>query len=469
MSSNITSTLKFPYKFVSTRNGCPLVSFSEALDGGLAPDGGLYLPQQIPKSNISKLQHHPAVKSYNLLRGSDFPTANFFLADFAAQILAPFFEKDPLESNLPEICARTFNFPIPLKELEGPTCLLELFHGPTAAFKDVAARFLAECIFFQDELKQNLLIKQEPRRRRLVLVATSGDTGSAIASAFDHHSNTSVFILYPKGRVSPRQEKLLTCWSAHVHAIAVQGSFDDCQRLVKEALSNFELRSEFAFISANSISIGRLLPQMIYYAWSSLAYERIFSKPAGFIIPTGNLGNGFAAILAREMGFPIREIIFSTNENKAVDHFFESGHIVGFPTIATLANAMDVGLPSNMERLAFLFPNIEDLRGFAKSSICSDAEIKKVIKKQAWGQTFCPHTATAVRAFEQQKLREWILVATAHPAKFESVIEPLLSENGEDRFVVPLPIQMKELLQRPQQSFEISGKLTELIQLFHSH
>lgn len=235
-------------QYISTRNPSSSVSLTEAILNGMAPDGGLYLPNHLPMMDW---------RSFLKMVPSN-PTP-FDIANFADHFLSPFFAKDHLYPHLESICKNAFNFPLPIKKIKEDTSVLELFNGPTAAFKDVGARFLAECLTHINETSE-----------KTILVATSGDTGSAVASAFDGKENIKVIILYPQGMVSSRQEHLLTCWSDNVVSYSVKGTFDDCQRMVKEALRTPTLQERYHFVSANSINIGRLLPQMVYYAWSSL-------------------------------------------------------------------------------------------------------------------------------------------------------------------------------------------------------
>jgi threonine synthase len=317
-------------KFESTRKKVPPINFSQALFEGLAKDGGLYVPEELPLFDITSFSKEAT------------------LIDVAQEIITPFVD-EPLKKEVVGICQRAFNFPIPLSVISKSTSILELYHGPTGAFKDVGARFLSECI-----------LKIGNGEKRTIIVATSGDTGGAVAGAFHGKPNIDVIILYPKGMISDFQEKQLTCWGNKVHAYKVNGTFDDCQRLVKEALLDKKW-SKKNLTSANSINIGRILPQTIYYGWSALHYYNRNQRKPGFIIPSGNLGNSLAALWAKKMGFPIGEVILSFNANKSVVNYFETGKWTPQPTITTLANAMDVGNPSNMERL-FLCPTKKSKR-----------------------------------------------------------------------------------------------------------
>ena len=332
--------------------------------------------------------------------------------------------------------------------------MLELYHGPTAAFKDVGAGFLAACLS---------RLEGDPAAPLTILVATSGDTGGAVAAAFDKRPGMRVVVLFPDGRVSARQEHQLTCWSNNVLSLSVRGSFDDCQALVKSALANGALCDRYRFSSANSINIGRLLPQSTYYADASLRHFRENGSKPGFVIPTGNLGNALACIMAREMGLPIGPIVLVTNANRTIPEYFETMQWLPRASVQTLASAMDVGDPSNMERLRNLLGEADVLRDRLGVLSVDDEQIKAEIRRdfEEFGFATCPHTATATHAWRQmdEALRtahDWILVATAHPAKFETIVEPLIGET------VPLPEELAEILARPSRSIAIAPELAAL-------
>jgi threonine synthase len=408
-------------RFRSTRSAQPTLGLSEAITSSLAPDGGLYVPESFPEF---ALEEFDGLERWR---------------DVGERLLTPFFEGDPLGAHLAEICGEAFNFPLPLRELDDETAVLELFHGPTAAFKDVGARFLAACV-------------SRLPGRRTVLVATSGDTGGAVAAAFDGRPDVRVRILFPKGKVSPRQQHQLTCWGENVRAFAVRGDFDDCQRIVKTAFADRAWAESQGLLSANSINLGRLLPQTVYYAAASLWYLRRRGARPGFVIPSGNLGNAVAAFWARRMGLPIREFALAANANRAVPDYFDSGNWAARPTLATLANAMDVGNPSNAERLLDLHPNFEELRSIARAFSVTDEEIERTIRDAAAERpprVWDPHTATAVRARARTDSPHWVVVATAHPAKFESVVEPLVGHPVE------VPACLAELFDRPARFEEL--------------
>ncbi|MGI9220091.1 MAG: threonine synthase [Woeseiaceae bacterium] len=425
-------------QFVSTRGSEP-VSLDSALVRGIADDGGLYVPAALPK-----------------FAAADFASAQT-LTEVAETLLTPFFADSSLRDQLPSIVAETFGFPIPVTPLSGAAGdagLLELYHGPTAAFKDVGAGFLAACLNRLEGDSESPLT---------ILVATSGDTGGAVAAAFDARPGMRVVVLFPDGRVSDRQAHQLTCWSDNVLSIAVEGSFDDCQALVKQALATSQLAQTYRFSSANSINIGRLLPQATYYADASLRHYRDTGNKPGFVIPTGNLGNAHACIIAREMGLPIGPVILAVNANRTIPDYLESLQWSPRDSVQTLASAMDVGDPSNMERLRGLLGDAQELRKHITVASVSDAEIEESIRHDyaEFGFATCPHTATATKVWrsmnaDDRARSDWILVATAHPAKFETVVEPLIGTT------VPLPTELSEILSRPSRSVSISPTLDAL-------
>ena len=425
-------------RFASTRDGSLALTFSEAVTRGLAPDGGLFVPRAWPVLDPATL------------------AGERDLAALGALVLAPFLEGDALAPELAAITREAFDFPAPLVPLarDGSLSVLELFHGPTAAFKDFGARFLA-AVFAR--------LRRDATRPLWILVATSGDTGGAVAAAFHRRPGVSVAVLYPQGRVSPTQERQLTCWGDNVHAFAVRGSFDDCQRIVKEAFADAELRARLELSSANSINLGRLLPQLVYYAWASLALWKAHGAPVSFVIPAGNLGNACACLWARRCGLPIGEIVLAHNANRAVPEFLASGAWQPRPSVATLASAMDVGEPSNLERVRALYPSLEALRGALSAVSIDDDAIRARIRADfaEHGRIHCPHTAVASAAFarltpERRAREPWVLVASAHPAKFPETVEPLIGRPLE------VPERLRALFTRPVRVLEIDARLDAL-------
>jgi threonine synthase len=423
--------------FHSTRNPDHRVSLSAAIAQGMAADGGLYVPAELPR-----------------FTAQDFDGLTD-MADIATKLIAPFAAGDALAPLLSDICRDAFNFPAPLLSLQGtpgPAAVLELFHGPTSAFKDFGARFLAASLE---------RIRADKSRKLTILVATSGDTGGAVAAAFHRRPWVEVGVLYPKGLVSQRQAQQLACWGDNVRTFSVQGNFDECQRMVKEAFMDAELAKSHELSSANSINIGRLLPQMVYYVRSALEIWRRTGKPANFIIPSGNLGNSMACIWARAMGLPIGQVILATNANRTITDFLGSGEWQPRPSIATLASAMDVGNPSNMERLRALY-KFDELRQQISAISISDEAIRARIRQDAvtLKQVWCPHTATAAEVYWNlpagQQQANWVLVATAHPAKFNDIVEPLIGTK------VPVPPALAQLLSLPRHETEIEPQLAAL-------
>jgi threonine synthase len=428
-------------RYVSTR-GDLAVNIEQAIMGGTAQDGGLYVPDKLPGFS-------PA----------DFPASDDFPV-VAARFLEPFFARSSLAGQLPAICASAFNFPLPVRLLEtapGELSVLELFHGPTAAFKDVGARFLAHCM---ESIIRDGIYARAPVT---VLVATSGDTGGAVASAYHRRPGTRVVVLFPEGRVSPRQQHQLTCWGDNVLSLAVRGEFDDCQRLVKAAFADSALGSRHRLCSANSINVGRLLPQAAYYAATSLSHWRATGQNVSFIVPTGNLGNAFAGVWARRVGMPIDRIVLATNANTTIPDYLATGQLLIRPSLPTLASAMDVGDPSNLERLRVLCGDITTLREEVSAIPVTDAGIRSTIvdEYQRHGLAWCPHTATALHVYrelpdEERARRDWIVVATAHAAKFDTIVEPLLGTHVEP------PEELTALLGRPAQFATIPASLDAL-------
>ncbi len=411
-------------KFISTKNKIE-VEAEEAIFSGTAADGGLFMPSIIPK-----------------VEPNDFKdTENFQL--FSNKMLSLFFKETILESKLNAVVSESLNFSViqrDLSEDQMPISMLELFHGPTAAFKDFGARFLASSM--------NAIMEQQANPKIVtILVATSGDTGSAVASAFHQRREFNVVVLFPKGRVSPRQQH-------------------DCQRLVKEAFSQQEKFKNQTLCSANSINIGRLLPQATYYAWSSQQYFSKYGMHTSFIIPTGNLGNAFACFVAKEMGFPIEKIVFATNANRTIPDFLETGSWQPRPTEPTLASAMDVGNPSNMERFFYSFNNHQSLINILRAVSVTDEQIVEQIRKEFKDNQIlcCPHTATALYAYrmlsEEEKRRgHWCVVSTAHPAKFENIVEPIIGEE------ITVPEKLAELLELDSSFVSIDPELSQLIKV----
>jgi threonine synthase len=425
-------------RYFSTRGGQG-TDLVDAVMRGLAADGGLFVPDELPRLDPEAV------------RGES-------LAEISAEVLAPFFAGSGLEGELRAICRDAFNFPLPLKPVVNDKLfVLELFHGPTAAFKDVGARFLAA-------LMERAARRSKDSRPLTILVATSGDTGGAVAAAFHRRSGVRVGVLFPKGQVTPRQQHQLTCWGDNIRAFEVDATFDACQALVKAAFTDPGLQRRHRLTAANSINIGRLLPQVAYHAAASLWHWRRHGTTAGSIVPSGNLGNGMACVWARAMGLPVRELVLAVNANRTIPDYLATGQWQPRPSISTLASAMDVGNPSNMERLRNLLPDFAELRASVESYPVEDADIRAQIAldDRRYGEVWCPHTATGFWVYDhlppaRKADRPWIVSATAHPAKFETIVEPVIGRP------VPVPTALAELLGRPTSSTPIAPRLEELV------
>jgi threonine synthase len=423
-------------RYQSTRGG-EQAELVAAVMRGLAADGGLFVPGELPRF---------APQDF---RGNS-------LAEIAAELLAPFFAGSTLEGELAAICNDAFDFPLPLRVVAPGLEVLELFHGPTAAFKDIGARFLAA-------LMERALARSTDARPLTILVATSGDTGGAVAAAFHGRRGIRVGVLFPKGQVSPRQQHQLTCWGDNIRAFEVSGSFDDCQALLKTAFTDAGLKRRHRLTAANSINIGRILPQVAYHAAGSLWHWRQHGSAAGSIIPSGNLGNGMACVWARAMGLPVREIVLAVNANRTIPDFLATGQWTPRASVATLASAMDVGNPSNMERLRNLLPDFAELRASVEAYPVDDEQIRAQIAKDhaRYGEVWCPHTATGFWVYDhlppaRKAGRPWIVSATAHPAKFETIVEPAIGR------AVAVPPPLAALLARPTASTPLPPRLPDL-------
>ena len=431
-------------RYRSTRGGAPPVDFFGALFHGLAPDGGLYLPESIP------IIRRPP-------RSSDGVTS---LADTAFAVLRPFVDDLP-DDELRRLGADALDFPIPLVEEESGVFVLELFHGPTLAFKDVGARFQARLM--------SAGRRREPRDLT-ILVATSGDTGSAVAQAFHGMEGFDVVVLYPEGGVSALQEKQFTTLGGNVVALAVRGVFDDCQRLVKEAFRDPELRERRGLTSANSINLGRLLPQAIYYFHAADQLPP-GSPPPLFVTPSGNFGNLCAGLIASRMGLPTAGFVAATNVNDVVPEYLRTGELRPRPSIRTISNAMDVGDPSNFERIRELYGgDVAAIRRDITGSAHDDAATREAIRDVhvLTGRVLDPHTAVGWLGMQEARAERRhrpgasgseppaVLLATAHPAKFREDVEAALGRPVE------LPARLAACLDRESRSVPIEPRLSAL-------
>ncbi len=409
-------------RWVSTRGSSPPVPFIDALFAGTAPDGGLYMPERLdplPAGMVESLRGGGAVEigsrvGSHLLRDEITPEA------------------------LRPLIAAALDFPIPLVRVTDRIWALELFHGPTMAFKDVGARVQARLLHhFTDGTPLT------------ILVATSGDTGSAVAQAFHRVPDTRVFVLYPEGQVSDVQEAQMASLGDNVTALAMRGTFDDCQRLVKQAFADDELRTHVWLTPANSINLGRLLPQVFYY----FILARILGKGPIVSVPSGNFGNLTAGLIAKRLGLPVRKFVAATNVNDTVPQYLRTGEYHPKPSVRTVANAMDVGAPSNLERVQALYGNdIDALRRDVVGCAFDDRQIVAAIGDvyQRHDYLLDPHSAIAWLALQEALTDEpdalGVFVATAHPGKFREVVEPAIGRS------VPLPRPLQEALGRPRHS-----------------
>jgi len=430
-------------QFLTTRHG-PAVSFTTALYDGIAPDGGLYVPETIEPWTESELARLPQRT----------------LTEVGLRALRPFARGAIDPATLEAVVVEALNFPIPLVEIEPGIYALELFHGPTLAFKDVGARTMAR-------LMAALHGGDDPLT---ILVATSGDTGGAVGHAFYRVPNTRVVILYPDGRVSPTQEAQLAMFNGertNVRAYAVAGSFDDCHRLTREAFADTDLRKRMQLTSANSVNIGRLLPQSIYYFFAvgqaglaGRTGQAGRTQDIVFSTPSGNFGNLTAGLFAKRAGLPVSHFIAATNVNDIVPTYLESGRYEPRASVTTIANAMDVGHPSNFERMRWLYhDNVDEMRRDVTGCRFRDEEVRDVIRRVYGdrGYLLDPHSAIAYLGLKRQTAiggrepngRMGILLATAHPAKFAEIVSPIIGRGVEK------PPPLAEALARPRHIIRI--------------
>jgi len=390
-------------RYYSLNNHHHFVDFKEATLQGQAPDGGLYFPEHIPLWNDDFIR--------NLKRKST--------QEIGFDIMAPYIGSTIPEKVLFRIIEETLDFDFPLQPISENIHSLELFHGPTLAFKDVGARFLSRCMgFFAEKLAQKIV----------VLVATSGDTGGAVANAFHNIPGTEVIILYPSGKVSPVQEKQLTALGGNIHALEIEGDFDDCQKLVKMAFLDEELKKNILLTSSNSINVARWLPQQIYYALAFTKWED--SQDPTVAVPSGNFGNLCAGLVAKQSGLPIGHFIAACNANDVFTSYIQSGSYHPTSAVPTLSNAMDVGNPSNFARILAIFQHDHyRLREAISSFAVSDVETLSTIKAvfEASQYILDPHAAVAYSALKDHLLKQpdqkGFILGTAHPVKFPMVVQ----------------------------------------------
>lgn len=430
-------------KFYSTRNRQHLVDFEEAVFQSLPADGGLYMPEEIPRLDpgfLSRLSAHS-------------------FQEIALETAAALIGKAVPRGVLREIVEGAVDFPAPLVQV-GDARVMELFHGPSMAFKDFGARFMSRIMAY---------FLEKNHRELDILVATSGDTGGAVALGFYQVPHIRVTILYPSGKVSPIQEKQLTSLGGNIRALEVKGTFDDCQRLVKEAFLDRELNQRLQLSSANSINISRLIPQAFYYLNAVAQLQREEDhRPALFSVPSGNFGNLTAGLIARRMGMPCAGFVAATNINDEVPAYLSTGKFEPRPSAHTLSNAMDVGNPSNFQRMMDLFSHrVEDMRAVITGYAFTDEEttgaIRTVFDRE--GYMMCPHTAVAWLGLKRALLEHTgaaispIFLSTAHPSKFEDVYEPAIREQ------LTYPEQVSRLRDTPKKSIVIPDDFDALKQV----
>ena len=423
-------------QFYSTNNQSPKVDFKQATISGQAPDKGLYFPEQIPVFPKDLIEN---INSYSN-------------EEIAYQVIKPYTATSIPEAELRRIVSETINFDIPLVKVTDAIFSLELYHGPTLAFKDIGARFMSRCLgYFVKGLSKKVT----------VLVATSGDTGGAVANGFYDVDGVEVVILYPSGKVSSVQEKQLTTLGKNIHALEVNGSFDDCQQMVKQVFTDEELNKKLFLTSANSINVARWLPQQFYYLF---AYKQWAQKnnPPVISVPSGNFGNICAGILAHVSGMPVKHFIAACNANDIVPTFMQTEKYQPKKAVATISNAMDVGNPSNFIRILEIFNHqFADLKNILNSCSITDDETRRTIKNvyQTQGYLLDPHGAVGWLALEQylknNPAEKGIVLETAHPVKFYDVVEPLIGE----KVSIPVTVEQQLLLQKKSTKIEAETDL----------
>ena len=420
-------------KYISLNHNSQPVNFKTALINGLAPDKGLYFPEKIinlPKKIID-----------NIKTIDD--------TELCYEVIKDYIGNDFTEDELIKIIQKTIDFKIPLKKVENSIFSLELFHGPTLAFKDIGAKFLALCM---DKIKNDFDSKEIT-----VLVATSGDTGGAVAKGFESLNGINVCILYPKGRISQVQEKQITTNAKNVIAFEVNGNFDDCQKMVKDAFNDIEIKNKIILTSANSINIARWLPQMFYYF---LAIKKIENNNQNiFSVPSGNFGNICAGILSKEMGLNIQLFLASTNINNTVPRYLESGIYNPKKTKPTISNAMDVSNPSNFIRIQKIFNNdLQKINKVIKGYSYNDSETREAIKDvyNSYNYIMDPHSAIGYLGLKSYLKNprsdvNGIFLSTAHPIKFKEEVENSIGEQ------ISLPSRLKKIMTKKKNTIEIES------------
>lgn len=424
-------------KYYSINRKSPVTDFKTATIKGQAPDKGLYFPESLPVLPKEFIQN---ISSYSN-------------EEIAFQVIQPYVKDCISDTELHRIVEETVNFDIPLVKVNDHAFSLELYHGPTLAFKDVGARFMSRCLSY---------FVQHEHKRVTVLVATSGDTGGAVANGFYGVENVDVVILYPSKKVSSIQELQLTSLGKNVHALEVDGTFDDCQKMVKQAFADADLNDKLFLTSANSINVARWLPQQFYYfyAWKQWPYK---DQPMIISVPSGNFGNICAGLLARHSGLPVQQFIAACNANDVIINYLKTGNYEMKPAVATISNAMDVGHPSNFVRILELFDQQYNLvRNYLTGYSISDEETRTTIKEVYNNDHYIadPHGAVGYLALKKYLCEhgkdKGIFLETAHPIKFYDVVEPILHK------VIDMPDQVKDLLHQQKNSVQIKAEYETL-------
>lgn len=421
-------------KFYSTNNRTATVDLKEAVTRGLAPDNGLYMPERIPVLPDSFFKQLPEMS----------------FREMAFEVASNLLSEDVPASELKRMVEHTIQFDAPLVKVDENVFALELFHGPTLAFKDFGARFMSQLLgYFAKQQKQEIVI----------LVATSGDTGSAVANGFLGVEGTKVVVLYPSGKVSDIQEKQFTTLGKNITALEVQGTFDDCQRLVKQAFLDQQLQRTFFLTSANSINIARLIPQSFYYFYA-YAQAVAFNKPIVFAIPSGNFGNLTGGLLAVKMGLPVHAFIAATNANDVVPAYLRTNVFTPRDSQQTISNAMDVGNPSNFVRMLDLYDQQfdklkQDITGYAFTDEETRAAMRHVHALSDY--VLDPHGAVGFLGLKKymrdhQGEVTGIFLETAHPAKFKEVVDETLGKS------IAIPEVLQKFIKQPKQSVHIAAE-----------
>ncbi len=430
--------------FYSTKTADLKASLEEAIFNSLPPDNGLYMPESIPTISKEFLDN----------------IENRSFKEIATEVTATLLGSEITRSEIESIIDRAYDFEAPVVQITPNDYVLELFHGPSMAFKDFGARFMAAIMSY---------FLQRSNKEIRILVATSGDTGGAVAQGFYKVPGISVTILYPSGKVSDIQEKQLTTLGHNVTALEVDGTFDDCQRLVKEAFLDPELSAKYNLASANSINIARLIPQSFYY-FSAYAQLKKLGKPLVISVPSGNFGNLSAGVLAYRMGLPVEHFIAATNVNNAVPRYLASGNYEPLPSIETISNAMDVGSPSNFVRLTRFFN--DDWNAINKKvsgAFFNDEQTQKAMREVFGNANYvmCPHTAVAYRGLQEYRKKTksdftGVFLSTAHPAKFIDLVEETLGKS------IDVPERLRSLLDIEKVSIKMKPEFSDFKSLLMS-